>query len=79
LRDQRPEELLIGGQFHQEPTHLVHVDDLGRTQFLEPIHEVAQWPWQATDTFLPAETRSAARDWIMGWHRHLPAHSIPQS
>jgi hypothetical protein len=68
LRYQRPEELLIGGQFHQEPTHLVHVDGLGRTQFIEPIHEVAQWPWQATDTFLPAEARSAARDWIMGRH-----------
>jgi hypothetical protein len=31
LGDQRVEEVLIGGQFHQEPPDLLHVRDIGGT------------------------------------------------
>ena len=44
LRDQRPEELLIGGEFRQGPPHLVNVEDLGRTDLIEPVREAAERP-----------------------------------
>ncbi len=43
LRDQRSEVLLVGGQLHQEPPHLVHIEDVGGTQLIELSQEVAEW------------------------------------
>ena len=53
LRDERPEELLIGGQLHQDPSYLVHVGDLAGTQLLQLSREVAEWPCQVAGTHLP--------------------------
>jgi hypothetical protein len=42
FRDQRTEVLLVSGQPHQEPAHLIHIEDVARTQFVELSQEVAQ-------------------------------------
>ena len=68
MRDQRTEEFLVGSQLHQKPTHLVHVEDVDRTDFIEPVRKVAEWPGQAAGTRLPAVTCFIARNWIMGRH-----------
>jgi hypothetical protein len=62
LRDQRIEELLVGSQLNQKPTHLVHVEDIGRTEIIEPVREMAEWPGQGAGTRLPAVTSFVARN-----------------
>jgi hypothetical protein len=43
LRDQRTEILLVGGQLHQEPPHLVHIQNVGGTQLVQLSQEMAEW------------------------------------
>jgi hypothetical protein len=42
LRDQRTEKLLVSGQLHQEPAHLVHIEDVAGTQLIQLSQEVAE-------------------------------------
>ena len=50
LRDQRTEILLVGGQLHQEPSHLVHIEDVGGTQLVQLSQEMAKWAGQIAGT-----------------------------
>jgi len=68
LRDQRTEEFLVGSQLNQKPTHLVHVEDVDRTDLIKPVRKVAEWSRQGTVIRLPAVTCFIARNWIMGRH-----------
>ena len=54
LRDERPEELRIGGQLHQDLSHLVHVGGIAGTQLIQLTREAAERPGQVAGTHLPA-------------------------
>ena len=47
--DQRTEILLVGGQLHQDPPHLVHIEDAGRTQLIQLSQETAKWAGKNAD------------------------------
>ena len=66
------EELLIAGQFHQNPPHPVHVKDFGRTDLIKPIRKAVQWPWQAAGTRLVTVTDLVTQAWVIGRHSSPP-------
>jgi hypothetical protein len=56
LRDQRTEILFIRGQLHQEPPHLVHIEDVAGTQLLQPGQELAKRARENASAHLPPLT-----------------------
>jgi len=56
LRDQRTEILLVGGQLHQEPPRLVHIEAAGGTQLIELSQEMAKWAGEIASAHRPTLT-----------------------
>ena len=59
LRDQRAEVLLVGGQLHQQLSHLVHIEDVGGTQLIQLSQEVAERAGGSASAHLPNSTALA--------------------
>jgi hypothetical protein len=54
LRDQRTEILLVGSKLHQEPPHLVHIDDVSVPQLVKPSQKMAERAREIVTVHRPA-------------------------
>jgi hypothetical protein len=52
LCDQGTEIVLVGGQLHQEPSHLVHIGDADGTQLIQVSEEMAKRAGKSADIHL---------------------------